>query len=159
MAIQLQLTVNGADRLRRGLSNAPDSVASETRSAMTQSLVLLEADQRRNVAQDTRRLMGSISHRIEGGGANITGHVGPSARYAYWVEHGRRPGKQPPVQAVSGWARRHGIDPFLLARAIGRRGTRAQPFVLPSWTRNRNSILTIFRRIGVRVAARVVGGR
>lgn len=140
------------------MSAAPAEIAKDTRSAMTTSLLLLEADQRRHVAQDTRRLMGSINHKITGGGANLTGQVGPSVRYAYWVEHGRKAGRAPPVAAVSGWARRHGVDPFVLARAIGRKGTKAQPFVAPSLTRNRSRINKLFAEIGAKVVARVVRG-
>jgi len=36
---------------------------------------------------------------------------------------GRAPGTPPPIAAVAPWARRKGISPFLVARAIGRRGT------------------------------------
>ena len=159
MTVKLQVEVRGLDRLQRGFQRAPETVADETRAAMTASLLLLEADQRRMVAQDTRRLMTSINHKISGRGANLTGRVGPSARYGYFVEYGRRAGKPPPVGAVAGWARRHGANPFLVARAIGRHGTRAQPFVRPSYTRNLRRIATLFGRVGQRVGQTIVGGR
>jgi hypothetical protein len=155
----LEIQVRGLDKVERGLQRAPANLADETRSALTASLLLLEADQRRHVAMDTRRLLGSINHKITGRGANLTGRVGPSVRYAFFVEHGRRPGRPPPTDAIAGWARRHGIPPFLVARAIGRRGTRAQPFVAPSLTRNLGRIQRLFDRIGFAVAARIVGGR
>jgi len=158
MTVQLSVAVHGMDRVRKGLSAAPAEVAKATRDAMTTSLVLLEADQRRNVAQDTRRLMGSINHTITGSGGNLTGRVGPSVRYAYWVEHGRKPGRPPPTDAIAGWARRHGANPFVVARAIGRHGTRARPFVAPSYTRNRTRIKKIFEDIGARVVARIIRG-
>ena len=159
MTVKLQVEVRGLDRLERGLARAPSTVEDQTRAAMTASLLLLEADQKRLVAQDTRRLMTSINHKITGRGANLTGRVGPSARYGYFVEYGRRPGKPPPVGAVAGWARRHGANPFLVARAIGRHGTKAQPFVRPSYTRNLRRIATLFGRVGQRVGQTIVGGR
>ena len=51
------------------------------------------------------------------------------------VEEGRRPGgRPPPPQTLVGWIRRHGLDvsPFVLARAIGRRGIPAKPFMAPA---------------------------
>lgn len=155
MTVSLDIRVVGADRLAKGLSSAPATIASETRAAMTKSLLLLEATQRRTVAQDTRRLMGSINHKIYGSGANITGHVGPAARYGYWVEYGRKRGNPPPVAAVAGWAKRHGVNPYVLARAIGRKGTKKQPFVAPSLKTNRAKINSIFAAIGVKVVARI----
>jgi hypothetical protein len=159
VTVRLRVEVRGLDRVERGLANAPNTLEDQTRSAMTASLLLLEADQRRMVAQDTKRLLGSINHKITGRGANLTGRVGPSARYGYYVEYGRRAGKPPPVSAVAGWARRHGANPFLVARGIGRHGTKPQPFVRPSYTRNVRRIATLFGRIGQRVAQTIVGGR
>lgn len=136
----------------------PRQMEAETRQALQTSLLILEADQRRNVAQDTRRLMGSITHEIQGSGAVLTGRVGPTVGYGIVVERGRRPGKYPPIAAIQGWARRHGIPPFLVARKIARRGTRPQPFVQPSLERNRQRINEIFRRVGVRMVARLAVG-
>lgn len=136
----------------------PRQMEAETRQALETSLLILEADQRRNVAQDTRRLMGSITHEIQGSGAVLTGRVGPTVGYGIVVERGRRPGKYPPIAAIQGWARRHGIPPFLVARKIARRGTRPQPFVGPSLDRNRQRINEIFRRVGVRMVARLAVG-
>lgn len=145
------------EEMDRRLQQYPQRLASELRSAMTASLLLLEADQRRNVAQDTRQLMGSISHQIQGNGLALVGSVGPSKAYGLFVERGRRPGKYPPIAAIAGWARRHGIPPFLVARAIARRGTRAQPFVAPSLDRNRGRIQALFDRVGVRMTAYLAG--
>lgn len=43
---------------------------------------------------------------------------------AIFVERGTRP-HWPPIAALAGWARRHGRNAFLVARAISRYGTRA----------------------------------
>jgi hypothetical protein len=50
------------------------------------------------------------------------------------VEYGRRAGaRMPPPNALATWARRHGgIDPFVLARSIGRKGIKARPFLHPA---------------------------
>lgn len=48
-------------------------------------------------------------------------------------ERGRGPGKPPPSSAVEGWAKRRGLSPFLIARAIGKRGTQR-------WRDNTNAL-------------------
>jgi hypothetical protein len=137
----LTIEVVGADKLSAGL----------TKAAMEASLLLVEGDARRGVKRDTGRLQSSITHRVSGGGANLTGEVGPSVKYGLFVERGRRPGRPPPVSAVAGWARRHGVSPYLVARAIGRKGVRPRPFLLPAYEKNAGRIRDLFARIGLRV--------
>ena len=148
----LSIEILGADRLANGLERAAVStLPTTTHQAMQASLLLIEADARRGVKRDTGRLQNSISYSITGGGANLTGRVGPSVKYGIYVERGRRPGKPPPVSAVAAWARRHGVNPFLVARAIGRKGVRPAPFLLPAYEKNKGRITDLFAKIGAKV--------
>lgn len=45
-----------------------------------------------------------------------------AAEYGGYLDQGTRP-HWPPIQAVAGWAERHGIPPFLVARKIAEEGT------------------------------------
>jgi hypothetical protein len=103
-------------------------------------------------------LQGSIHHRITGTGANLTGEVGPSVAYGLFVERGTKP-HRPPTGPLGGWARRHGINPYVLARGIARKGTRAQPFMQPGLDQNRGKIASIFGRIGAKIVTSIAGGR
>lgn len=50
----------------------------------------------------------------------------------------------PPIQAIELWAKRKNIDPelvFPIARAIGRRGIVAQPFLFPAFEKERPRII------------------
>jgi hypothetical protein len=145
------------DEMDARLRAYPQRLEGELRRAMDTSLLLLEIDMRRLVPKDTRQLTGSINHQVEGSGTNLVGRVGPSLAYALFVERGRRPGRYPPIAAIQGWARRHGIPPFLLARKIARRGTRPQPFVAPSIERNLPRITALFERVGVRMTEFLAG--
>ncbi len=148
----LTIEITGADKLSRGLSKAAGSVLpSETRAAMERSLLLIEGDARRAVPRDTGRLQNSITHRLAGGGGNLTGEVGPSVKYGLYVERGRRAGRPPPAAALASWSRRHGVTPFLVARAIGRRGTRPRPFLLPAYEKHKGTITDLFAKIGLKV--------
>jgi hypothetical protein len=157
MSITLDVKAVGLAPLQSRLNSAPNETHAQMRAAMVTSTTLLEGAMRTLAPRDTGRLQGSISSEISGGGASITGKVGPSVRYGYWVEHGRAAGRQPPIAAISGWAKRHGANPFLMARGIGRRGTRAQPFVEPTFRANRGKVVDIFERIGVKVAVHIAG--
>ena len=53
--------------------------------------------------------------------------------YAYWVEHGRGPGKQPPIKNLVAWCIRHSMKgaEWALAKKIARDGTKPHPFLTP----------------------------
>ena len=157
MAINLRL--EGAPELAAALGRSPELLAQEEGRAMTASLLLVEADARRNVAHDTRQLMNSITHRQRREGETLVGEVGPSARYGVVVERGRRPKRRwPPRAALRGWARRHGIPEralFLIARKIGQQGTPARPFLEPALRKNEARIQRLFAAAGLRVVTRI----
>jgi hypothetical protein len=150
--------VEGADKLARGLAAAGSSLAGDVRQTMEAALLLVEGDARREAPQDTRRLSGSIVHEIHGQGAALTGTVGPSVRYGFYVHQGRRPGRMPPPRALEGWARRHGLNPYAVARSIARRGIPPNPFMARALARNRTRISQLFGRLGITVVSRVSGG-
>ena len=76
-------------------------------------------------------IVGTVRH---GPGRYFTGQIaaGRQAPHAIYVEEGTRP-HWPPIRALEGWARRHGISAFLVARAISRRGTRAVRMFARNW--------------------------
>ena len=63
--------------------------------------------------------------------SGLRGELVNTKSYARWVHEGRKPGKMPPMSAISLWARRKRIDvpPFVIARSIARKGTKANPFL------------------------------
>jgi hypothetical protein len=158
----VDIEVIGADRLAAGLTRAAGTAApEELRGAMETSLLLIEGDARRTVKRDTGRLQNSITHRVSGNAAaagTLVGAVGPSEAYGVYVERGRRPGRPPPLSAVAGWARRHGVSPYVVARAIGRKGVKAAPFLVPAYEKNRGRIDALFARAGARVVEAVTRG-
>lgn len=88
----------------------------------------VQARARRLCPVDEGRLRSSIQ---VGFGNDSRGHfvkVGTDVSYAIYVHEGTRP-HWPPVLALGGWAQRHNIAAFLVARAVARHGTRAHPFL------------------------------
>jgi len=68
-----------------------------------------------------KRAIGFTVERVRAGVYQLDLGAG-DVKYAIFVERGTRP-HWPPISAIEAWAIRHGIPPFLVARAIARYGT------------------------------------
>ncbi len=91
---------------------------------------------RRSIATDVRRI-----------GGDVVATVGSNLVYAPAVEYGRRPGSMPTPQALRRWVVRKGMDEnaaYLVARAIGRRGTKPRPYLEPALAASEGAIVRHF---------------
>ena len=159
MPAAIKIAIVGQKELSAGLQRAVSQTRPQLYEAMKAACLLIEGDARSRVPQDTRQLLGSITSKISGTGHTIVGEVGPSKKYGIYVEFGRRPGKPPPVSAIAPWARRKGIAvPYLVARAIGRRGIPPRPFLRPAVESNRSKIEAIFDGVAKIVVMMVTRG-
>ena len=119
----------------------------------------IQSDARLHVPVATNRLRSSI--RITVGRGGVGAQVGTNVRYAGALEDadgdgfGRKPGRPPPTQALIPWVMtKITRDPklakviaFLIARKIGREGTKPQPFLLPALRKERPRYFRAIRRI------------
>jgi hypothetical protein len=153
----IEIRIEGLERLQAGIAAGPTTLATEVRTAMTAGSLLIEGTARGLAPKDTGRLAGSITHKISGGGANLQSKIGPSVAYGLFAEKGRKAGTPPPVSAVRGWAVRHGINPYVLARAIGRKGTKGKPYMEPSFRQNVGAVIRLFDKVGAVVVRRMAG--
>lgn len=115
------------------MRNAPDGIKREMRRFVDTVTVTAEGNVVRNTPVGaTSHLRQSITHDVNTSGIGINGRVYSSdvpVKVAS-VEEGRAPGRMPPRAPIEMWVRRkiggdnvQGIA-FLIARAIGRRGTK-----------------------------------
>lgn len=74
---------------------------------------------------DTGQLHASINYHVSVSLTGVEAIITPdySGRHAIFVEENTRP-HWPPIAAITPWAERHGIEPFLAARAIAQHGTK-----------------------------------
>ena len=125
----LRIKVEGAKRLQEALKD-PKLLKGPIADFLKKSAFYVEGSAKEKVPVDTGRLKASISSKVK----TTEAEIGTNVFYAPYVEFGTRP-HFPPSSALEGWARKHGFGPgggFLVARAISRRGTKKQPFLVPA---------------------------
>lgn len=102
-----------------------------------------------HMAVDEGRLRSSIFARVDAlpDGSGMRARTGTDVRYAAAVHNGTIP-HFPPIIAIAGWVQRKRLDvsPFVIARAISRRGTKARPFLTDPLLR-RHPRARIFARL------------
>lgn len=118
-------------QLEEAFRRAPVVVARELQGWVSKTTLRGERQAKIEVSPkaDTGQLQNSI-HSVIG---LLKGEVKPTAKHAIFVEDGRRPGsKMPPFgdrSSLGSWARRKGIEPFVVARSIARKGIKPFPFM------------------------------
>ena len=125
----MSVEIRGLEKLVKLADRYPAISEKHVNRAIQRSLIRVQDDAKRNApfgttgqlrqnwALNLGRFQGSLKSQ-----ANSNGFFYGSA-----VEFGTRP-HFPPVGALSLWARRKGLNPFMVARSIARKGTRANPF-------------------------------
>jgi hypothetical protein len=122
-----------ARRVAAAMRRRPQETRQALKGALLRSTLYLEGQTAQRVPVDTARSRNAITSRIIDTPQRLAGIV-EAAPLVHMpaLEFGRRPGRMPPPQALEGWVRRKmgvsGRDvrrvAFLVARRIGRRGTK-----------------------------------
>lgn len=147
-----------ADELAAALRDAPVAIRNESKTLVRD----LAWDAQRDVMD---RILGAPRVDLGELGSGIDVDFGPipdgfqavvhpseaADRYAIFVEEDTRP-HWPPPGALSGWADRHGIPEFLVARKIAQEGTEGIHMFAEAWdkliSRNlRQQVTNMGRRI------------
>jgi len=171
--MEITVQVTGLDRLRA----ANEALLADLDVELLQLLRDQSLETRDEARAAAPTFTGSLASRISSGvtlqsrvalageTAAKSSFVRPRAPHSWLVIHGRRSGKMPsvdPARAKSpesarrlrDWAIAKGIDPFILARAIGKRGTVGKPFMDAPIARAEASFETKVRAVVERVLAR-----
>lgn len=133
------MTLGVQIRIARPITLNPEAMIKGVRAAVGETTQILEAQIGKltpeGVGGTRTGLKASIFSEVREQGTRITGITGSEKAYAMPVNYGRRPGqKAPPYKSLLEWVGlRFGVsDPkqqqrlaFLIARSIGKRGTKA----------------------------------
>lgn len=129
------LEINGWDELLERIDELEQGSGPFSQlisNTMQTALDVLEQEIVTRTPVNTGLLRGSIANAMYGRPPFIEGVVGTPISYGLPVETGRAPGKLPPIDAIEYWLKRKQLAPegntrqvaYLIARAIGRRGTK-----------------------------------
>lgn len=151
--------IHGLKEAKDSLENIAEGLTGrEMVDAMYQALNILGADAKRFSPVDTGRLRSSITGTVSKAGfpvKRLQGIVGTNIEYAPYMEFGtgifagNSRVKMPPIEALEGWARRHGANAWSVAYAIYLRGgLRARRMFAKSLEKNEARVIEI---IGGRV--------
>ena len=142
----IEVDTSAIDEFVDDLGQVPESLGRHLHNAMDGTLDLLIDWTSAETPVNYGLLRGSWTKEISGEAVNLTGEMFTPLIYGWPVEQGRRPGKMPPVDAIKIWARRKlGLSgeeldqaAFLIARAIGKRGTEGAHMVEQAYNRARS---------------------
>jgi hypothetical protein len=121
----IHVIVRGAQEIARKFGNRP-ARAAMWQNELEEETTLLKATAEANSATFTGDLRRSWEGRAISTGTSLLAAVGSPLEYAPYVEEGRKPGRQPPPDAIEAWVARRGGSSgaaFMLARSIAARGT------------------------------------
>ena len=120
-------SVENLEHWTRRIDGADKVIFRETKLSLTSMGSHLKPLIQSKTPVDRGKLQRGISFKVEHRGSAIWELIldvfdEQARKYALYVERGTRP-HWPPIAAITGWAERHGIPPFLVARAIAKHGT------------------------------------
>jgi len=111
---------------------------------MRDATMLVTASAKQLAPVDTGRLRASITPEVRMMGNETVGVVGSNVVYAPYVEFGTRP-HWAPFRAFEVWAKRHGLNEAEVWWAVGLKGTKAHPYLVPAFEQNTDKI---FQKLG-----------
>lgn len=121
--------------------------------AMRDSVLMVQRDARKAAPVFSGELRASILPEIRHSwlGGELTGVVGSNVKHALFMEKGTRP-HFPPVAALQAWARRKGLNAFVIARAISKKGLKPRKFLQNAHDENKPKIIKKFEAALKRIA-------
>jgi len=124
---EISLKIQGLDKFKKSIKKFPEISAKHLQEAIKYSIYEIERETVPKTPVSEGRLRSSFRSVLQ----PLRGIFGPTAKYGIFVHEGTRPHWPPFGEGtpLNRWARLHGIEPFLVARAISRRGTKAKPFL------------------------------
>lgn len=118
------IKVEGLKEMVDVFTQSPAIASRQLNDAIKKSIFYIQGKAKKNTPVDVGFLRNSAYSTSF---STLKGTLRNRAPYAVFVHDGTAP-HFPPIDAVAPWAERHGIPPFLVARAISFKGTKPNPF-------------------------------
>lgn len=143
----VKIRIEGLDKLQAAMKQMPGVVKNELADGIDTSLSLLERTARQKAPKGaTGHLAGSHEQKLNR--FSLVGELFPTVDYAVYVHEGTRPHWPPYGEGTSlaRWAKQRGIPPYLVARSISRKGTKAQPWLEETAKADRGTVERIMQK-------------
>lgn len=130
---QFSIKIINSDKFIEAAKRYPAETATQISRAIYSTILIYRRLASMKAPVDRGNLSGTYWRETYNADGAISGRLENVAPYAMYV-HGdgsaeRSAPHWPPMEAIEGWANRHGIPPFLVARSIARKGTPLVPFL------------------------------
>ena len=122
--LNLNVQLKDIEKVNYAFSQAPLKLGIE----IQKSLKLIGYRVQRLAKQNAPKDTGVLVNRIDVEAQPLKVIVASKANYSVYVHEGTKP-HYPPIDKIKGWSKRHGINPYLVARGISKNGTKANPFM------------------------------
>lgn len=149
---EVGIQIEGLDKLRQAINKAPHIGAVESKRTIQRSFVRILGQVKRRAPVHT----GNLRDRWEIRSQFFRGEMESRVKYAASVEFGSKP-HTPPLAALETWAKKHGVNPYALQKAIAKRGTKAQPFFGESVDKSEPGINKEFAELLERIEGKMRG--
>lgn len=144
----IRVTLREKGEVTKVMAQMPERIRGAVLRAFQDITIQIQSLAKINAPEFRGLLRLSIAQHVEDQGSRIIGQVGSGLIYAPVIEEGRTVGWFPPPDSLRAWARKKLGDErlaFVVARAIKRRGFKAQPYLQPALDSVTPRIESIFR--------------
>lgn len=161
--LELKIDLSDLANFAAKMPEVNQAIENEQRAAMYASLSVLEQAVTVRTPVNAGTARQGWTTQVTGTPARLLGELFNPVAYALPVETGRRPGKQPPIETIQLWVTRKlgltGKDArsaaFLIARAIGRRGTKGAYMLRDGWAQAEPLIIRLHEAIPAKALAKL----
>lgn len=121
----IELKVNGLNKLLKVAEQFPEIAEKHIGKGISRALVRIWGAEK---LEAPFGISGILRDNWKIFSGRFTGKLQAGSQYALFVHEGTAP-HFPPLDAITPWAIKKGIPPFLVARSIAKKGTKANPFL------------------------------
>lgn len=145
--MSFSIQINGLQELKKTFSKSDSIANKELQSAMDESTMYVKGEIRNKIIDVGANNTGNLVKNVFVYESKPSrGRIGVGEKYGLYVEKGTK-AHFPPVAPLERWAQtklgKSGIG-FLIARKIAREGTKAKPFVEPTFQKSKPVIAKRF---------------
>lgn len=121
---ELKLKIKDYGKIQAALQKSPTTVLKHVQEAIKTGSMMFYRTLQLKAPADTSNLARTVETVLK----PLKAEIYPTAKYAIFVHEGTKP-HFVSAKKLEKWARHKGVNPYAVAKAIAKRGTKANPFM------------------------------